>query len=106
MNLQKMLKQAQEMQGKIAEMQAKLEEEETQGSSGGGLVKVTLNGKGALKALSIDPSLLKEDEKDMLEDLIIAAFNDTKDKVEAQLSEEMSKVAGGMGLPPSVNLPF
>jgi DNA-binding YbaB/EbfC family protein len=106
MNIQKMMKQAQEMQNKIGEMQAELETRETEGTAGGGMVKVTLNGKGNMLKLSIDDSLVDKDEKDVLEDLIIAAFNDAKAKVEETFNEEMGKVAGGMGLPKDFKMPF
>jgi len=106
MNIQKMMKQAQEMQQKIGSLQAKLEEEETEGSSGGGMVVVRLSGKGMLKKITIDPKLIDASEKEMLEDLIIAAFNDAKTKVETHFNEQMGKIAGGMGLPPGMKLPF
>ena len=106
MNIQKIMKQAQEAQNKIAEMQKKLEEEETEGGSGGGMIVVRMNGKGALKRITIDKSLIDPNEKEMLEDLILAAFNDAKGKVEANASEQMSKIAGGLGLPPGMKLPF
>ena len=106
MNIQKMMKQAQEMQNKIATMQAKLEEEESEGSSGGGMVLVTLSGKGLVKKISIDKSLIDPNEKEVLEDLIIAAFNDAKNKVEAHISEQMAKMTSGLGLPPGMKLPF
>lgn len=106
MNIQKMMKQAQEMQNKIAEMQAKLEEEETEGSSGGGMVLVIVNGKGTAKKVTLDKSLLVPDDKEMLEDLIVAAFNDAKNKVEATVSDKMAKLTSGLGLPPGMKLPF
>jgi len=106
MNIQKMMKQAQEMQQKIVDLQAKLETEETEGSSGGGMITVRLNGKGAMKKISIDKSLIDPNEKEMLEDLIIAAYNDAKTKVETNSSEQMTKIAGGLGLPPGMKLPF
>lgn len=106
MNIQKMLKQAQEMQAKMNQMQAKLAEEESEGNSGGGMVKIALNGKGNLLRINIDPSLMVPDEKEILEDLIIAAFNDAKDKVEQALSSQMEKLTAGMGLPPGMKLPF
>lgn len=106
MNFQKMMKQAAEMQSKINEMQAKLEEEETEGSSGGGMVKVVMNGKGFTKKITIDPKAIDPSEKEMLEDLVMAAFNDAKTKVESNFSDEMGKVASGMGLPPGMKLPF
>ncbi len=99
MNIQKMMKQAQEMQKKIADMQAEMETKETEGTAGGGMVSVTLNGKGAMLKLNVDDSLLEKDEKEVLEDLIIAAFNDAKAKVDDAYNDEMGKVAGGMNLP-------
>ena len=81
-NLQKFMKQAQEMQAKFSEMQARLEEEETEGASGGGMVKITLNGKGLAKAVRIDPTLLDPKDAGMLEDLLVAAINDARAKVD------------------------
>lgn len=106
MNIQKMMKQAQEAQQKLATMQAKLEEEETEGSSGGGMVVVRMNGKFALRKIAIDKSIIDPNEKEMLEDLIVAAFNDAKQKVETSANEQMAKIAGGLGLPPGMKLPF
>ena len=106
MNLQKMMKQAQDVQNKMGEMQARLEEEETEGSSGGGMVKIVMSGKGSAKRLSVDASLLKAEEKEMLEDLIVAAINDAKTKIDSRAAQEMSKLASGLGLPPGMKLPF
>jgi DNA-binding YbaB/EbfC family protein len=106
MNFQKMMKQAQEMQSKISEMQAKLEEEETEGSSGGGMVTLTMNGKGFLRKIHIDTKLIDPNEKEMLEDLIIAAVNDAKTRVESNFTDQMGKIAGSMGLPAGMKLPF
>ncbi len=94
------------MQSRMTEMQAKLEELTVTGQSGGGLVKVTLSGKGAMTGLVIDPSLMKPEEKDILEDLIVAAHTDAKAKSEAMMAEEMKAVTGGMALPPGFKLPF
>ena len=105
-NLGRLMKQAQEMQAKMAEMQTKLADIEISGSAGGGLVTATLNGKGELRRLKIDPSLANPDEVEVLEDLIVAAFNDTKTKVEARVAEEMREVTGGLELPPGMQLPF
>ncbi len=105
-NLGHLMKQAQEMQAKMAEMQTKLADIEISGSAGGGLVTATLNGKGELRRLRIDPSLADPDEVEVLEDLIVAAFNDTKTKVEARVAEEMREVTGGLELPPGMQLPF
>lgn len=105
-NLGNMLKQAQQMQAKMAEMQAKMAEMEVAGQSGGGMVKVTLNGKGELRKLKIDPAIVDRDEVEVLEDLIVAAFNDARGKVEAAMAEEMAKVTGGLQLPPGMKMPF
>jgi hypothetical protein len=105
-NLGDMMKQVQAMQSRMTDMQAKLEAATVTGQSGGGLVKVTLNGKGAMTALHVDASLLKVDEKEILEDLIVAAHADAKAKSEAMMAEEMKSVTGGMALPPGMKLPF
>ena len=105
-NLGQMMKQAQQMQAKMAEMQEGLDAVEISGGAGGGLVSVTLNGKGEMRGLKIDPSLVNPDEVEVLEDLLIAAFNDAKAKVEAHMQEEMAKLTGGLKLPPGMNLPF
>ena len=105
-NLGNMLKEAQKLQSRMAEMQAKLVDLEIPGTSGGGLVNVTLNGKGELRRLKIDPQLIDPNEGEMLEDLIVAAFNDAKAKLEVKLQEEMGKLTGGLPLPPGMKLPF
>ena len=101
-----LLKQAQAMQAKMAEFQANLEQVTVEGQSGGGMVKVTLSGKGALAKLSIDDSLIVPAEKEMLEDLVIAAHADAKAKLEERVAAEMSKITGGLPLPPGFKLPF
>lgn len=105
-NLGNMLKQAQELQGRMADMQAKLNDLEMTGSAGGGMVTVTLNGKGEMRQIKIDRSLIDPAEVEILEDLVVAAFNDAKARVEAHVQEEMSKLTGGMSLPPGLKLPF
>ncbi len=105
-NLGQILKQAQQMQARMAEIQAQLEGVELDGSAGGGLVTVTLSGKGLLRRLKIDPSLVNADDVEVLEDLIVAAFNDAKGKVEAHVASEMQKLTGGLELPPGMSLPF
>ncbi|MDP6704729.1 MAG: YbaB/EbfC family nucleoid-associated protein [Alphaproteobacteria bacterium] len=105
-NLGQMLRQAQELQTKMAEMQAKLEQEQISGQSGGGMVRVTLNGKGEMRGLDVDPSLLSPSEREVLEDLVMAAHNDAKVKLEAFTAEEMGKLTGGLELPPGMKLPF
>ena len=105
-NIGRLMKQAQEMQSKMAEIQAKLEAVEISGAAGGGLVTATLNGKGELRAVKIDPSLADPDDVEVLEDLIVAAFNDAKARVDAHVNEEMQKLTGGLQLPPGMPLPF
>ncbi len=105
-NIGAMLKQAQQMQAKMAEMQERLAGMTVEGISGAGLVKVTLNGKGEMKGLMVDPSLMKPDESEILEDLIVAAHADAKVKSEAMTSEAMKELTGGLELPPGMNLPF
>ena len=105
-NIGQMMKQAQQMQERMAEMQAKLAEVEMTGASGGGMVQVTLNGKGEMRRIKIDKSLMTADEVEVLEDLIIAASADAKNRVDAHLAEEMSKVTGGLNLPAGLKLPF
>ena len=101
-----LMKQAQAMQAKLQEAQADMERTEVEGSAGGGMVKVRLTVKGDLKGLAIDPSLLKEDDKEILEDLIVAAHADARKKAEAVASEKMKAVTGGLPLPPGMKLPF
>ncbi len=105
-NFGNMMKQAQQLQKKMAEAQDKLNDIEVEGLSGGGLVKVTANAKGQVKRISIDESLLKSDEKEILEDLVVAAINDSKEKGEAAAQEEMKSLTGGLPLPPGMKLPF
>jgi DNA-binding YbaB/EbfC family protein len=101
-----MLKQAQEMQTKMMDAQKKIEEIEAEGSAGGGLVKVSVNGKNHVTNVTIDPSLLVVDEVDILEDLILAAHNDAKDKVQQKSADEMSSITGGLKLPPGFKMPI
>jgi len=105
-NLGQMMKQAQEMQNRLQELQSKLAEVEMTGGSGGGMVSVTLNGKGEMRSVKIDPKLVSGGDAEMVEDLIVAAFNDAKSKVEAHMAQEMSKLTGGLNLPPGMKLPF
>ena len=105
-NLGQMLKQAQEFQSKMAGMQEEMADMKVTGSSGGGMVQVTLNGKGEARKLKIDPALVTPDDAEVLEDLILAAFNDAKGKVEKEMQEKMSEMTGGLALPPGMKLPF
>lgn len=100
-----LMKQAQQMQEKMQKMQAELANIEVVGQSGAGMVKVTMTCKYDVKRVAIDPSLVGED-KDMLEDLVAAAFNDAARRVESTVQEKMGGMAAGMGLPPGMKLPF
>jgi len=100
-----LLTQAKEMQEKMKSAQEALKKIEAEGISGGGTVKVTMNGEGELKKIFIDPKLF-EQSKEIIEDLIVAAHNDAKSKIKQKTSEEISKVTGGIGLPPGFKLPF
>nr|WP_295743049.1 YbaB/EbfC family nucleoid-associated protein [uncultured Acidocella sp.] len=105
-NLAGLMKQASQMQQKMADMQAKLEATEMEGVAGAGLVKVTLSGKGALKRVKIDPKLIDPSEAEMLEDLIAAAHADAKSKIDAIMEAETKNAMGGLPLPPGMKLPF
>ena len=105
-NISQIMKQAKAMQEKMAEMQKKIEETEIEGSSGGGAVKIVMNGKHEVKNLFIDPSIVNSDEKEVLEDLIIAALNDVNKKIAENTNDQLGSISGGMGLPPGLKLPF
>jgi len=105
-NIGEMMKQAQKMQAKVAEVQEKLGTLEVEGSSGGGLVKVTADGKGMIKGIKLDPKLLDPEEVEVLEDLVVAAVRDAQTKAEELTAEEMGKVTGGLKLPGGMKLPF
>ena len=100
-NFNQLMKQAQEMQAKLMEAQSKIGELEIEGTAGGGMVTVVISGKVDLKKITIDPALLTAENADIVSDLIVAAFNDAKSKLEAKVSENM----GGI-LPPGMKLPF
>jgi DNA-binding YbaB/EbfC family protein len=106
MDIMGMMKKAQEMQAKLQEAQDELGRIEVQGASGGGMVNVTMTAKGDLKGISIDPSLLTPSDKEMVEDLIIAAFADAKAKAERAAAEKMQALTAGLPLPPGMKLPF
>ena len=99
-----MMKQAQQIQERMQQMQEELAAMEIGGEAGGGLVRVTLNGKGELKGVRIDPSLMKPEETEILEDLIVAASADAKTKVEGQMQSKMQELTGGLPLPPGLKL--
>jgi DNA-binding YbaB/EbfC family protein len=105
-NLVNMMKQAQEMQTKMADMQARLAEAEVTGEAGGGMVTVTLTGKFELRGVVIDPSLMTDGDAEIVQDLIKAAHADARSKAEAMMAESMQEITGGLGLPPGMQLPF
>ncbi len=105
-NFGQLMKQAQQMQQKMAEIQADLETVEMNGMAGGGMIQVTLNGKGELKKIKIDKSVLDPEDSEVIEDLIVAAFNDARQKVQAHTESEMHKLTGGLNLPAGMKLPF
>lgn len=106
MDFMKMMSKAKEMQAKMAGLQDELATIEVTGTSGGGLVAVTITGKGELRSVKIDPSLLKPEEAEIVEDLIVAAHRDAHGRAEAAIAEKMATLTGGMGLPPGFKLPF
>ena len=105
-NIGQLMKQAQQMQQKMAEMQEQLAAVEVTGEAGGGMVKLTLNGKGDVKRVKLDKSVVDPEDVDVLEDLLVAAFNDARQKVTAHTEAEMQKLTGGLGLPGGFKLPF
>ncbi len=105
-DMAKMMKAAQEMQGKVAQMQDDLHSITVQGEAGAGLVKATCTAKGDLSGLDIDPSIFNGDDKEVVEDLILAAIKDAQQKASERAKEEMSKITEGLGLPAGMNLPF
>jgi DNA-binding YbaB/EbfC family protein len=105
-NLGQMMQKAQEVQQRLGEMQAGLEQAELQGQSGGGMVQITLSGKGHARKVKIDPKVIDPADPSMLEDLVMAAINDARAKVESHVESETQKIMGGMMLPPGMKLPF
>ena len=105
-NFNNMIKQAQDLQKKMAEAQEKVEALEAEGISGGGIVKITINGKNNVTSVNIDEIAIDKNEKEILEDLIVAAFNDARDKIQRKIADEMSSLTGGIKLPPGMKLPF
>lgn len=99
-----MMKQVQQMQERAQRLQEDLAAMEVGGEAGGGLVRVVLNGKGDLRSIKIDPSLMKPEETEILEDLVIAATSDAKAKVEVQMKDKMQELTGGLPLPPGLKL--
>ncbi len=105
-DMAKMMKAAQEMQGKMAQMQDDMADITVTGESGAGLVKATATARGELTALDIDPSIFVASEKEVVEDLILAAIKDAQSKATDRAQEEMAKLTEGMGLPPGMKMPF
>ncbi len=105
-NLGQMLKQAQEMQTRMQEMQAALGEVDVTGDAGAGMITVTLNGRGEMRGIAIDESLVKASEKEILEDLVVAAVNDARARVDVLIKEKTAEIMGGMQLPPGMSLPM
>jgi nucleoid-associated protein EbfC len=103
-DLMGMMKQAAQLQSKMQELQAELDRTEVQGTAGGGLLTVTLSAKGELRGVKIDNSLVKADEKEILEDLIVAAHADARRKAEAVVQDKMKALTGGLPLPPGLKL--
>ena len=102
----KMMKAAQEMQGKMSQMQEEMVNIMVEGQDGAGMVKATCTAKGDLKALNIDPTIFNSDDKEVVEDLIVAAIKDAQQKAGEKAKEEMGKLTEGLGLPPGMKLPF
>jgi DNA-binding YbaB/EbfC family protein len=106
MDMMKMMKQAKELQGKMQAMQDELAEISIVGSAGAGMVRLTLNGKGELQGIKVDPSLLNPEETEILEDLIVTAHRDARQKTEETMASKTQEVMGGLGLPPGFKMPF
>lgn len=106
MNIAGMMKKAQEMQKKMQEMQEELANVTEEGTAGAGMVTVVMNGKNEVKKISLADDLMNPEEKDILEDLLVAALNDAKRKIDTRAASEMEKVTGGLGLPAGMKLPF
>ena len=105
-NIGNMMKQAQQLQKKMADAQEKLNSIEVEGVSGGGVVKVTATAKGEIKRINLDESLLKPEDKEITEDLIVAAHNNAKIRLKSKTSEEISKITGGLGVPEGFKWPI
>ena len=103
-NMFDIMKQAQQLQSRMQDLQTELESAEVEGRAGGSLVAVTMSGKGEVKKVAIDPSLMKEEEREVLEDLVVAACADAKAKAEALAAEKMKAVTGGLPIPPGLGL--
>ncbi|NAZ37950.1 YbaB/EbfC family nucleoid-associated protein [Rubellimicrobium sp. CFH 75288] len=105
-DMAKMMKAAQEMQERMASVQAGLDSITVEGQAGGGLVTVTANAKGELRAIRIDPSIFREEDREMVEDLLLAAIRDAQTRAADRMNEELRRATEGLGLPPGMKLPF
>ena len=105
-NMSQIMKQAKAMQEKMAEVQKKIEEMEIEGNAGGGAIKIIVNGKHEVKKIKIDPTLIVQEESEVLEDLIVAAINDANKKISENMNNQLGSLSSGMGLPPGMKLPF
>jgi DNA-binding YbaB/EbfC family protein len=101
-----LMKKAQEMQVRMEELQAELEQTLVEGQAGGGLVKVTLTAKGQMKSVSLDPTILRPDDREIVEDLVVTAHQDARKKAERLMEEKMKAVTAGLPIPPGMKLPF
>ena len=101
-NMMDMMKQAQQLQSKMQDIHAELEQLEIEGEAGAGMVRIVLNGRGDMRRVTIDPSLLKPEDAEIIEDLIVAAFGDAKRKSQEVMQEKMKQVTGGLPLPPGL----
>ena len=106
MNINQLMKQAQQMQKKMEEAQKKVEELEVEGPAGGGMVKVIMNGKGIAKSISIDKTIIDPEDNEMLEDLVVAAINDAKSKIDEESGDILGEASGGLKMPPGMKMPF
>jgi DNA-binding YbaB/EbfC family protein len=105
-DMAKLMQQAQQMQEKLAEAQARIEDMEAEGAAGAGMVSARVNGKGELRGVSIGPSMMTAEDREILEDLIVAAVNDAQDKARDMAQTEMAKITEGLPLPPGMKMPF
>ncbi|SRR6056297_662391 len=105
-NLGNIMKQAQNLQARMGEIQEELRDLEIEGQAGGGMVKAVLNGKGEMRSLKLDPAIVDRDDIGVLEDLVVAAVNDARAKVETASQEKMAELTQGLPLPPGMKLPF
>ncbi len=105
-NLSEIMKQVQSMQSRMSDVQSKLDQMTVVGQAAGGMVSISMTGKSVIKDVAIDASLIKVEDKEILEDLLVTAFNDARAKTEALMADEMKTVTGGLPLPPGFKLPF